>query len=77
MERTSAQPLPDASDVAAPASPAAKSVIIVKPRVKPIRKLAKPIVAKPKPTAKQKKKRNPPPLAPRSPSGNAAESPDW
>ncbi|HKQ94061.1 MAG TPA: hypothetical protein VJS40_00515 [Aestuariivirgaceae bacterium] len=68
-----------APPIAASTSQSAWSDITVTPRMKPMRKLAKPVIAQSKPVAKKKKKRTPPPAppGPRSPGGNAAESPDW
>ena len=68
-----------APPIAASTSRSAWSNITVTPRMKPMRKLAKPVIAQSKPVAKKKKKRTPPPAppGPRSPGGNAAESPDW
>jgi hypothetical protein len=70
----------DAAPTIASSTPRpAWSDITVTPRMKPIRKLAKPASLPSTPVAKKKKKRKPPPAppGPRSPGGNAAESPDW
>ena len=65
--------------IASSTAPSTLSDITVRPRLKPIRKLAKPVRPASKPIAKKKKKRKPAPTlrGPRARGGNAAESPDW